>query len=129
MTREDFNIEDIHCQMVHKIQRNNQLLHDIEGGPEDQDILLNTEEHLSGNQAPQVVQVVDEEILCGDMCARPAINWGRGKPLRSVPISNHRNSRDAGQHQGSQSQPVKAMHVPAPQHHGGSKYQHPPASY
>jgi hypothetical protein len=33
VTREDFNIEDIHCQMVYKVQRNNQLLREIEGLP------------------------------------------------------------------------------------------------
>jgi hypothetical protein len=24
---------------------------------------------------------MDEEIICGDMCSRRALNWGRGKPL------------------------------------------------
>ena len=33
VTREDFNIEDIHCQMVFKIQREQQLLREIEGEP------------------------------------------------------------------------------------------------
>jgi len=36
VTREDFNIEDIHCQMVYKVQRNNQLLREIEGEPGEQ---------------------------------------------------------------------------------------------
>ena len=31
--REDMNIEDIHCQIVMRIQRNNQLLRELEGGP------------------------------------------------------------------------------------------------
>jgi hypothetical protein len=31
VTREDFNIEDIHCQMVFKVQREQQLLREIEG--------------------------------------------------------------------------------------------------
>jgi hypothetical protein len=35
VTREDFNIEDIHCQMVFKIQREQQLLREIEGEPKD----------------------------------------------------------------------------------------------
>ena len=35
VTREDFNIEDIHCQMVFKIQREQQLLRDIEGDAKD----------------------------------------------------------------------------------------------
>ena len=30
--REDMNIEDIHCQIVMRSQRNNQLLRDLEGG-------------------------------------------------------------------------------------------------
>lgn len=35
VTREDFNIEDIHCQMVFKVQREQQLLRDIEGDDKD----------------------------------------------------------------------------------------------
>jgi hypothetical protein len=35
VTREDFNIEDIHHQMVFKVQREQQLLRDIEGEPGD----------------------------------------------------------------------------------------------
>lgn len=31
--REDMNIEDIHCQIVMRIQRNKQLLRELEGGP------------------------------------------------------------------------------------------------
>ena len=31
--REDMNIEDIHCQMVMRRQRNNQILRELEGGP------------------------------------------------------------------------------------------------
>ena len=39
VTREDFNIEDIHCQMVFKIQREQQLLRDIEGEPKDKVVI------------------------------------------------------------------------------------------
>lgn len=31
--REDMNIEDIHCQIVMRVQRNRQILHELEGGP------------------------------------------------------------------------------------------------
>ena len=34
--REDNNIEDIHCQIVMRRQRNNQILRELEGGPSDQ---------------------------------------------------------------------------------------------
>lgn len=27
------NIEDIHCQIVMRVQRNKQILHELEGGP------------------------------------------------------------------------------------------------
>lgn len=32
--REDMNIEDIHCQIVMRKQRNNQILRELEGCPE-----------------------------------------------------------------------------------------------
>lgn len=35
VTKEDFNIEDIHVQMVFKIQREKKILQEIEGGPSD----------------------------------------------------------------------------------------------
>lgn len=79
MTREDFNIEDIHCQMVNKIQRNNQLLRDIEGGAENDLMMLSTEEPYGS--LPQLIQIMDEEIICGDMCSRRALNWGKGRPM------------------------------------------------
>ena len=34
--REDMNIEDIHCQIVMRRQRNNQILRELEGGPAEQ---------------------------------------------------------------------------------------------
>jgi len=43
--------------------------------------MLSTEEPYSG--IPQLVMPVEEEIICGDMCSRPAINWGKG---RSLPV-------------------------------------------
>ena len=80
VTREDFNIEDIHCQMVYKVQRNNQLLREIEGLPSDKLELPDDLHDLHGS--PQLVEIVDnDEIICGDMCNKPAINWGRGKPI------------------------------------------------
>lgn len=52
VTREDFNIEDIHCQMVNKIQRNNQLLRDIEGGPNDSDFTMISTEDVGHHNPP-----------------------------------------------------------------------------
>ena len=49
VTREDFNIEDIHCQMVSKIQRNNQLLKEIEGIPADNQLMMSAEDHIISN--------------------------------------------------------------------------------
>lgn len=79
VTREDFNIEDIHCQMVYKIQRNNQLLKEIEGGPNDDYSMIMSTEEMMPQQPPQLLKHVEEEIICGDMCNKPAINWGRGR--------------------------------------------------
>ena len=85
VTREDFNIEDIHCQMVYKVQRNNQLLREIEGLPNEKldpsitDIVAHQESSV-GRANPLLVDVQeDDEVICGDMCAKPAITWGRGK--------------------------------------------------
>jgi len=66
--------------MVFKIQRNNQLLKEIEGDRDEQVDLMTTEDHYSGKHPQLILPCEDEEILCGDMCTRPAINWGRGKP-------------------------------------------------
>ena len=84
VTREDFNIEDIHCQMVFKVQRNNQLLREIEGdGIESMPLDLLTETHQvdefgKSSIPPQLVEIMEvDEILCGDYCSRPAISWGR----------------------------------------------------
>ena len=49
VTREDFNIEDIHCQMVFKVQREQQLLRDIEG--DDKDKVLPEDISLATNGA------------------------------------------------------------------------------
>lgn len=38
--------------MVMKIQRNNQLLKEIEGGPADNELMMSTEDHIVSNQAP-----------------------------------------------------------------------------
>jgi hypothetical protein len=36
---------------------------------------------------PQLIDMVDEieggEVICGDMCNNPAINWGRGNKILS----------------------------------------------
>jgi len=85
VTREDFNIEDIHCQMVFKVQREQQLLREIEGEanenilPED----LNLVTHQADGAPSQLIDVLDEneeggEIISGDMCSKPAINWSKG---------------------------------------------------
>lgn len=91
VTREDFNIEDIHCQMVFKIQREQQLLREIEGDPKDnalsEDISQITQQ--ADGQPPNLVEMFEDggEILCGDMCNKPAINWGRGRQVILPPKS------------------------------------------
>jgi hypothetical protein len=50
-TREDFNIEDLHCQIVYKMQRTKKLLREIEAlpGEREQDMLIDeTSEFGSG---------------------------------------------------------------------------------
>ena len=37
-TREDFNIEDLHCQVVLKMQRQRKVLRDIEQLPNERDL-------------------------------------------------------------------------------------------
>jgi len=37
VTREDFNIEDLHCQIVFKMQRANKLLREIEALPKERE--------------------------------------------------------------------------------------------
>lgn len=85
VTKEDFNIEDIHVQMVFKIQREKKILQEIEGGPGDKAMDttdLTTHQVDENVKEPQLVEMLEqEEILCNDMCKEPAINWGRGKPL------------------------------------------------
>lgn len=91
VTREDFNIEDIHCQMVYKIQREQQLLRDIEGGPADQrdmasaDISMVSINESGHGRVPQLIECYEnfdeQEILGGDMCNKAAINWGKGRPM------------------------------------------------
>jgi len=54
VTREDFNIEDLHCQIVGKIQRTKNLLRDIEGLPGERDpiceIIADEAEFYSGRK-------------------------------------------------------------------------------
>lgn len=95
VTREDFNIEDIHCQMVQKVQREQQLLQEIEGNPAEAkneiDIELLMQQPDENGKAPMLIDIIDgEEILCGDMCNKPAINWGVGNPNPPIifPSSN-----------------------------------------
>ena len=80
VTREDFNIEDIHCQMVFKIQREQQLLREIEGGDEAKitDMSALHDNNLSSGPHSSLIDILDgEEILSGDMCVKSAINWGK----------------------------------------------------
>jgi hypothetical protein len=69
--------------MVFKIQREQQLLRDIEGDAKDkimpEDISLFT--HVDGIPPLLIENYGDDgEVLCGDMCNKPAINWGKGRP-------------------------------------------------
>ena len=49
--REDMNIEDIHCQIVMRRQRNNQILRELEGGPAEQNEFLGMSHHNLYEQA------------------------------------------------------------------------------
>ena len=53
---------------------------EIEGLPSDKLEILDDLTDLHGT--PQLVEILDhDEIICGDMCNKPAINWGRGRPV------------------------------------------------
>ena len=73
--------------MVYKVQRNNQLLREIEGLPSEKEETTITDivahqESSKGRVNPLLVdEVADDEIICGDMCVKPAITWGRGKRI------------------------------------------------
>eukprot|EP00347_Sterkiella_histriomuscorum_P022315 403330914 len=100
VTREDFNIEDLHSQVVYKLQRTKKLIREIELLPQEREfeyMLEDTSEFGSGrgnmryqqqnnkngnNQGrrevpQQVILLPQEEIICGDGCSRPAILFGR----------------------------------------------------
>ena len=73
--------------MVYKVQRNNQLLREIEGLPSEKeettiaDIVAH-QDASKGRENPLLVdEVADDEIICGDMCVKGAITWGRGKKV------------------------------------------------
>lgn len=98
VTREDFNIEDLHTQVVIKLQRSKYLLREIEALPSEKEpdyILEDIDFNSSGGYRksgskqrrnsngrkdyipPQLVVKVNEEVLCGDGCSRPPINFKR----------------------------------------------------
>ena len=91
--REDMNIEDIHCQIVMRRQRNNQLLRELEGGPEDfagsghnlyeqagdTDTFISRTNsakpnsmslHATGEHHKTCIPVKDVEILGPDYCSK-----------------------------------------------------------
>jgi hypothetical protein len=40
------------------------------------------QESSKGRENPLLVDIVeDDEIICGDMCTKPAITWGRGNKM------------------------------------------------
>ena len=89
--REDMNIEDIHCQIVMRVQRNKQILHELEGGPGEKSYLglnfENTDETVTRSNSIQknmaakkilessVIQMAatDMEVLGPDFCAKRPI--------------------------------------------------------
>ena len=90
ITREDFNIEDIHCQVVVKLQRQKKVLREIEqlpGEREQEDFFLD-DEFSHKNKGTQrsskgktyypmlVVRYAQEQIICGDACNKPTISFG-----------------------------------------------------
>lgn len=70
--------------MVFKIQREKQILLEIEGDPSGKVMDtsdLTTHQVDENVKEPQLIELLDQdEILGNDMCKEPAINWGRGKP-------------------------------------------------
>jgi len=62
-------------------------LREIEGLPnekEDNSItdIVARQEKSKGRAIPLLVdEVEDDEIICGDMCVKAAITWGRGKRI------------------------------------------------
>jgi hypothetical protein len=87
--REDMNIEDIHCQIVMRMQRNKQLLRELEGGPSEQadNMYLNvydqgagdtTDPHRQSSYKKQpheksVIIVKEQEELGPDYCSKKPV--------------------------------------------------------
>lgn len=75
--KEDMNIEDIHCQIVMRVQRNKQLLREIEGGPEDEfvDFMANSNSQSKRSSKPvNTVEICkDLEVLGPDYCSRKPV--------------------------------------------------------
>ena len=93
--REDNNIEDIHCQIVMRRQRNNQILRELEGGNDHNDMLATSQNiydesgavdtfmsrhnsakpgsnslHATGEHHSSCIQVKEVEILGPDYCSK-----------------------------------------------------------
>ena len=62
--------------MVIKVQRERQLLHEIEGTPAEK------KGYNDVGHEDNLIEICDgEEFLGYDMCKDRAINWGKGKPV------------------------------------------------
>jgi hypothetical protein len=97
-TREDFNIEDLHCQVVLKVQRQRRVLREIEQLPNEREqeefFFVDDPAEFGSGRIPTgklagsnkkggakkhphlTVHMPEEAILSGDGCARPAITFG-----------------------------------------------------
>ena len=90
--REDMNIEDIHCQIVMRTQRNNQLLRDLEGGSE-QDahqfgLSSNAYNYDQGttDMTASVIPCKEPEILGPDYCSKRPVFLSIHFPDMRVPF-------------------------------------------
>ena len=98
MTREDFNIEDLHYQVVVKLQRQRRVLREIEQNPAEREqeeyFFMDESTEMypigkkssnnartsskkpQGNYPQRVVRCSDESVLATDGCSKPAITFG-----------------------------------------------------
>jgi len=77
--REDMNIEDIHCQIVMRVQREKQLLRELEGGipePHDSSFVngIYVDQYSStskqGHSMSTVIHMKEQDVLGPDFCAK-----------------------------------------------------------
>lgn len=84
--------------MVFKVQREQQLLRDIEGGPGDKvvyDFELVSQHNDENGRPPMLLEWMDDkEVISSDYCTKPAINWGKGRqPLPGTHAQKSQNEQ------------------------------------